>query len=69
MEVFAAIETHSGRPPQEWTIAAAKFVAAIEPGESLTISHTMTPSGAIRFEVRSGRGVVASGQLTPRQAS
>ena len=68
-EVLAAMEAHTGEPPQQWMIAIAKFVAPIEPGESLTISHTTTPSGAIRFEVRSARGVVASGELKRRQAS
>jgi 3-hydroxyacyl-[acyl-carrier-protein] dehydratase len=69
MEVLAAIEAQTGQPPEQWTIASAKFIAAIEPGESLDISHAKTPSGAIRFEVRSARRLVASGQLTPRRTS
>jgi 3-hydroxyacyl-[acyl-carrier-protein] dehydratase len=68
-EVLATIEAQSGRSLELWTIATAKFLAAITPGESLTLSHTATPSGAIRFEVRSVRGVVASGTLTPRHGS
>ena len=68
MEVLAAIEARTGEPPQRWTIANAKFVAAIEPGQSLTISHTTTASAAIRFEVRSAGGVVASGELVPRHS-
>ena len=64
-EVLATIEARTGRSPQQGTIAAAKFFAAIAPGESLTLAHTETASGAVRFEVRSARGVVASGTLAP----
>jgi len=67
-EVLATIEAQTGQSLQQWTIVAAKFLAAITPGESLTLSHTNTASGGIRFEVRSARGVVASGTLAPRHA-
>jgi 3-hydroxymyristoyl/3-hydroxydecanoyl-(acyl carrier protein) dehydratase len=64
-EILAEIEARTGRSSQRWTIATAKFPAAVTPGESLTLSHTDTPSGGIRFEVRSPRGVDASGTLAP----
>jgi len=68
-EVLAAMEAHTGEPPLQWMIAAAKFLAPIQPGESLTITHTTTATGAIRFEVRSAQRVVASGELKRRRAS
>ena len=68
-EVLATMEAQTGRSLERWTIATAKFLAAITPGESLTLSHAATHSGAIRFEVRSVRGVVASGMLTHRHDS
>lgn len=49
-------------------ITAAKFVGIVEPGDALCVAHTITPSGDIRFEVRSARGVVATGTLGRRPA-
>ena len=68
-EVLGAIETQTRTPPQQWTIANAKFVAVVGPNESLTLSHATSPSGTLRFDVRSPQGVVATGVLVPRVAS
>ncbi|HEY2819315.1 MAG TPA: hypothetical protein VGK44_19515 [Casimicrobiaceae bacterium] len=68
-EVLAAIEAQTGHSLLHWTIVAAKFRATVAPGESLDLSHTHMPSGGIRFEVRSPRGVVASGTLAARRGS
>lgn len=65
-EALATIEAASGRPPHEWTIASAKFLSPVAPGTPLTLAHDATASGAVRFEIRSPEGVVASGTLTPR---
>jgi 3-hydroxymyristoyl/3-hydroxydecanoyl-(acyl carrier protein) dehydratase len=68
-EVLAAIEAQTREPPQQWTIASAKFLAVVAPDEPLTLSHATLPSGTLRFDVRSPRGVVATGVLAPRRAS
>jgi 3-hydroxymyristoyl/3-hydroxydecanoyl-(acyl carrier protein) dehydratase len=43
-------------------IAAAKFLAPVRPGARLTIALTAVASG-VRFEVREGERIVASGQF------
>jgi 3-hydroxyacyl-[acyl-carrier-protein] dehydratase len=43
-------------------IAAAKFLAPVRPGARLTIALTAVPGG-VRFEVREGERIVASGQF------
>jgi 3-hydroxymyristoyl/3-hydroxydecanoyl-(acyl carrier protein) dehydratase len=68
-EVLAVIEAQTGRSPQQFMIVTAKFPGAVTPGDSLTFSHANTSSGGIRFEVRSTRGVVASGSLAPRRSA
>jgi 3-hydroxyacyl-[acyl-carrier-protein] dehydratase len=66
-EALAAIEAASGRPPEDWTIASAKFLAPVAPGTSLTLWHETLASGGIRFEIRSAQGPVANGSLVPRE--
>lgn len=68
-EVLAAIEAHTGEPSQQWTIASAKFLTVVAPDEFLTLSHATSPSGVLRFDVHSPRGVVATGVLAPRRTS
>ena len=43
-------------------IGAAKFLAPVRPGAHLTITLDATPRG-VRFEVREGERVAASGQF------
>ena len=50
----------------EWTLSSTKFLEPIAPGTPLTLAHDVQASGAIRFEIRSPGGVVASGALAPR---
>ena len=64
-EVMAAIEAATARDASCWEISNAKFLAPVEPGMALVLEHEVTPAGGIRFEVRSDRGVVASGTLAP----
>jgi 3-hydroxymyristoyl/3-hydroxydecanoyl-(acyl carrier protein) dehydratase len=66
-ETLAAIEGASGRAPTEWTLSSAKFLEPVAPGTALTLAHDLRASGAIRFEIRSAAGVVASGTLAPRE--
>ncbi len=65
-EALAAVESATGRPAHEWTLAHAKFLAPVVPGTPLALSQKATASG-IRFEIRSSEGVVAHGVLAPRQ--
>lgn len=65
-EALAAIEAATGRAAMEWTLSSAKFLEPIAPGTPLTLAHAAQASGAIRFEIRSAHGVVASGMLAPR---
>jgi 3-hydroxymyristoyl/3-hydroxydecanoyl-(acyl carrier protein) dehydratase len=65
-EVLAAVEAATARGPEDWEIASAKFLAPVLPGAALTLVHELLDSGSVRFEVRCGAGVVASGTLTAR---
>lgn len=58
-EVMAAI------PDGPWNVSQAKFLGAVQPGDALMLRHEPAATG-VRFEVRSPRGVVASGVLVPR---
>jgi 3-hydroxymyristoyl/3-hydroxydecanoyl-(acyl carrier protein) dehydratase len=62
-EAFAAIEAATGRAPHDWTLVAAKFLRAVEPGSVLQVRHEQTSARDVRFEIRCGGEVVASGRL------
>ena len=59
-EVIAAV----GKD-RDWSIAQAKFLRPVGPGESLLLRHEPGDT-QVRFEVRSGEHVVATGALAPR---
>jgi 3-hydroxymyristoyl/3-hydroxydecanoyl-(acyl carrier protein) dehydratase len=65
-EALAAIESHAAPPAQGWVVENAKFLLPVEPGAALTLSHDAGASGAVRFEIHSSAGLVASGILAPR---
>lgn len=44
-------------------IAAAKFLAPVRPGAQLTLQVTPAVTGGLRFEVREGGRIAASGQF------
>ena len=67
-EVMAVLEAATSRAAHQWEIANAKFLVPVAPGDALTLMHESLDSGAVRFEVRSAAGVVASGSLVPRRA-
>ena len=48
-----------------WNVEGAKFLAPVEPGMTLTLAHETLASGAVRFEIRSAHGIVATGNLAP----
>ena len=49
-----------------WTIATAKFLQPVRPGDALTLEHEALTNGAIRFAIRSAGRAVATGTLVPR---
>ena len=65
-EALHAISQATGRGAERWTLASAKFLRPVTPGTALTLSHTVSESGGVRFEVRAAAIVVASGTLAPR---
>ena len=62
-EVMARVEADTGRAPDTWTVASAKFLAPAGPGTELTLVHEAASGGARRFEIRAGDTLVASGTL------
>lgn len=61
-EALAAIEQATGRAPQRWTVASAKFLQPAGPGARLALVHEPCRGGR-RFEIRSGETLIASGAL------
>jgi 3-hydroxyacyl-[acyl-carrier-protein] dehydratase len=49
-----------------WTIATAKFLQPVRPGDELTVEHEALTSGAVRFAIRSAGRTVATGTLVPK---
>ena len=64
-EAIAAIGTATQRAATDWKLDNAKFLLAVEPGMELELQHETLGSGAVRFEIRSPAGVVATGLLAP----
>jgi 3-hydroxyacyl-[acyl-carrier-protein] dehydratase len=63
-EMLQAVPAESG-----WSIASAKFLHPVRPGETLTLEHEPPlANGAVRFTIRSAGQPVASGTLIPRPA-
>jgi 3-hydroxymyristoyl/3-hydroxydecanoyl-(acyl carrier protein) dehydratase len=48
----------------QWSVASAKFLAIVRPGDDLTLEHTASGDAAIRFVIRTASRAVASGVLT-----
>ena len=64
-EALAAIEAATGRAPDEWQLAGAKFLQAVGPGARLALMHEPSGDGR-RFELRCGEAIVASGTLSAK---
>ena len=65
-EALHAIAEATGRGADRWTLTGAKFLQPVTPGTELTLVHTDAGNGNLRFEVRAGERVMASGTLAPR---
>jgi 3-hydroxyacyl-[acyl-carrier-protein] dehydratase len=51
--------------PQRWQVSAAKFQMIVRPGDQLQVEHEPAGNGAVKFAVRRGADLIASGLLTP----
>ncbi|MGH8210809.1 MAG: hypothetical protein ACREU6_14680, partial [Steroidobacteraceae bacterium] len=49
-----------------WTIATAKFLQPVRPGETLTLEYELLANGSMRFAIRNTGRLVAGGTLVPR---
>ncbi len=50
----------------EWTIATAKFLHPVRPGETLIFEYTSLANSSVRFTIRTNDHAVATGTLTRR---
>jgi 3-hydroxyacyl-[acyl-carrier-protein] dehydratase len=66
-EALASIAQSTAVPMEQWEVASTKFLEPVTPGTPLTLAHERLDNGGVRFEVRSPKGVVASGVLVPRR--
>ena len=46
-------------------ISSVKFLNPASPGDELEIQHSVSASGAIRFDIMSGMRKIASGRIVP----
>lgn len=63
-EMLRVLEADGG-----WTLASAKFLHPVRPGETLTFEHETLGNGSVRFSIRSATTdgtLVASGTLLPK---
>lgn len=65
-EALAAIVQSSGRGIEAWTLTGVKFLQPVVPGTTLALVQSAGEGGSVRFEVRAGDRVVASGNVVPR---
>jgi len=71
-EMLRLIEASPDSACAGWSIATAKFLHPVRPGETLTFARELPlANGAVRFVIRGGSDdhIVASGTLVPRLAS
>lgn len=68
-EAMAALEAATSTAAQDWYLESAKFASPVEPGARLAIAHRGEETGRVRFEIRAGERVVASGVLARRTAA
>src|SRR5579864_607920 len=64
-ETVRALERTQGTTSARWTVAAAKFLKPVQPGETLVLECEPLPNGSMRFAVSSDGRPVASGVLRP----
>ena len=52
----------------QWSLASAKFLATVRPGDALMLEHSASGEATIRFVIRTATRAVASGMLTAIRA-
>jgi 3-hydroxymyristoyl/3-hydroxydecanoyl-(acyl carrier protein) dehydratase len=62
-EAMAALERATGTEASDWTLENAKFASPVAPGTRLELTHREEVPGRVRFEIRAGERMVASGVL------
>ncbi len=67
--MLGLIAAGQGRTPVGWSIANAKFLSPVGPGETLTFTWRTRPGGAIEFAISGAGGTVASGLLAAPAAT
>lgn len=68
-EMLRSVEGAGRGGAAGWSIATAKFLHPVRPGETLTFEHEPLANGALRFAIRCAGRPVASGTLVPRLAA
>jgi len=66
VHAMSALERATGTEARDWAIESAKFASPVAPGTRLALAHRGDPDGRVRFEIRAGERLVASGALARR---
>jgi 3-hydroxymyristoyl/3-hydroxydecanoyl-(acyl carrier protein) dehydratase len=61
-----ALQRATATQASDWTLESAKFSSPVAPGTRLDMDHRGDASPRVRFEIRAGERLVASGALARR---
>lgn len=64
-----AIAAATGIALDRCEIGSVKFLSPAGPGDELVIQHSISASGAIRFDITAGMRKIASGNIVPESAA
>lgn len=67
-QAILMVQTLLGRGAEVWTVAQAKFLSPVGPGEEVAFDFSQDARGGWRFAARVGARSVASGHLMPQPA-
>lgn len=62
-EAMRSLERATGTEARDWILESAKFASPVAPGTRLVLAHRGEADGRMRFEIRAGERIVASGAL------
>jgi 3-hydroxymyristoyl/3-hydroxydecanoyl-(acyl carrier protein) dehydratase len=62
-EMMALVRAEATGMAREWRLESAKFASPVAPGTRLTLLRRDEARGRVRFEIRAGERLVASGVL------
>ena len=63
--VLHAIGAATGIALDNCEISSVKFLSPARPGDELLIQHSVSASGAVRFDIVAGTRKIASGSIVP----